>query len=773
MSISRNLIPVAIAGMIVGMFASCQQELTNEVQDDQSLLEKIIEQKDVVLSAYYDDDQGVTKTSYESATGHILWSPGNQISLFYGSGSDGGSCFTATNDDPVQRTQFSGTIGVITGITEGTDDYYFWGVYPYNTQNSCDGTTVTTIVPHEQTGIAETFNDNEFVAIGKSAGLVMGFYNLCGAFYVKVTRSDITKITLKGKGDESLAGQVKISMSTGVPVVADVLARENEVTLTRPNGAAFIPGVGYFISCLPNRFSTGFSFEMETSEGLIGIKEYDIDFTLGRNRFQPFNATIDSGVSFGYAIPEAVDLGLSVKWASFNVGATSPTESGGYFAWGEILEKENYSWGTYKWANGWKNTLTKYNTKYGNGGSPDQKTILEANDDVAHVTYHGKWRMPTTTEWSELKSQCSWAYDSSKNGYNVTGPSGETIIIPLAGSANNTDVSYVGEYGSYWTANLASDSPNNAFSVSISPNSQSVGAYGERMYGCSVRAVFDENCTYDLLQSISLDITNLQLTLGTECTLSVLFTPEDATNRNVSWISSNPEVASVLKGTVTSLSIGTTTITATSADGNHMATCQVEVIPQETNDYVDLGLSVKWGIRNIGATKSTDYGDYYAWGETVLKDTYTWENYLWCNGASDALTKYNSNSSQGFVDNKQVLEEADDVATVLYGSGWRMPTNTEFSELCTHCSYRYINRDGVWGILFSRNDEAIFLPFSGFKAESDLRALGERGLYWCKNSPDYDSTSAFFYQLFTYTYNPQTASRTQGFSIRPVYFDPE
>lgn len=773
MSISRNLIPVAIAGMIVGMFASCQQELTNEVQDDQSLLEKIIEQKDVVLSAYYDDDQGVTKTSYESATGHILWSPGNQISLFYGSGSDGGSCFTATNDEPVQRTQFSGTIGVITGITEGTDDYYFWGVYPYNTQNSCDGTTVTTIVPHEQTGIAETFNDNEFVAIGKSAGLVMGFYNLCGAFYVKVTRSDITKITLKGKGDESLAGQVKISMSTGVPVVADVLARENEVTLTRPNGAAFIPGVGYFISCLPNRFSTGFSFEMETSEGLIGIKEYDIDFTLGRNRFQPFNATIDSGVSFGYAIPEAVDLGLSVKWASFNVGASSPGEPGGYYAWGEITEKDNYTWGTYRWANGWKNTLTKYNTKYGNGGSPDQKNRLEAEDDVAFVSYHGKWRMPTYQECLELNNNCSWELDSGSKGYIITGPSNKSIFIPFEGWKDGTSLNDAGTSFSYWSSSLAGDSPNNAFSLHRPLPSGSSSGGSERIYGLQIRAVWDENSTYDLVQSISLDITQLQLTVGSELQVSVLFTPLEATNQNVSWTSSEPSIVAVSNGLLTAQAIGIATITATSEDGGHTATCEVEVIPVQANGPVDLGLSVKWASCNVGATKSSDFGEYYAWGETASKGTYTWENYLWCNGASDALTKYNSNSSQGFVDNKQVLEEADDVATVLYGSGWRMPTNTEFSELCTHCSYRYINRDGVWGILFSRNDEAIFLPFSGFKAESDLRALGERGLYWCKNSPDYNSTSAFFYQLFTYTYNPQTASRTQGFSIRPVYFDPE
>lgn len=296
MRISSILIPVISIGMGFVLFTSCQEEIGYDLSEDKSVANDIVKQE-VVLSAYYEND-GNTKTSYEPVSGHILWSPGDQISLFYGSGSGGGSCFTATNDEPVQRTQFSGTIGVITGITENTDDYSFWGIYPYSSQNSCDGSSVTTVVPHEQTGVAETFNEGEFVSIGKSSGLVMGFYNLCGAFYVKVTRSDITKITLRGLGSENLAGRVKISMSTGTPIVSEVLDAHNEITLTRPNGAPFTPGVGYFITCLPTRFNDGFYFEMETSGGLYARKQYDIDFTLGRNRFQAFNATIDSGATF-------------------------------------------------------------------------------------------------------------------------------------------------------------------------------------------------------------------------------------------------------------------------------------------------------------------------------------------------------------------------------------------------------------------------------------------------------------------------------------------
>ena len=277
---------------------SCQKECDDRRINEVGQENNAFVQKSIVISAFSADALDGTRTSFEMESGHILWTPADQISLFFGSGINGGSCFTATNAVPNQRTQFTGTINVITGITEGFDDYYFWGIYPFNSQNSSDGSTVTTVVPSNQTGKAESFQDGEFVSIGKSAGLVMGFYNLCGAFYIKVTRNDITKITLRGNGGENLAGQVKVNMNSGTPAVSEVLNGETEITLTLPNGAAFSPNVGYFLACLPTHFSNGFSFEMETSDGLCAIKEYNIDFTLGRNRFQPFNATIDSEVSF-------------------------------------------------------------------------------------------------------------------------------------------------------------------------------------------------------------------------------------------------------------------------------------------------------------------------------------------------------------------------------------------------------------------------------------------------------------------------------------------
>ena len=98
---------------------------------------------------------------------------------------------------------------------------------------------------------------------------------------------------------------------------------------------------------------------------------------------------------------EYVDLGLSVKWATCNVGANNPWEAGDYFAWGETEPKTEYSWATYKWSYGTTRTLTKYcfNSER---GIVDNKETLELDDDAAYVNWGVKWRITTVEEWEEL-----------------------------------------------------------------------------------------------------------------------------------------------------------------------------------------------------------------------------------------------------------------------------------------------------------------------------------------------------------------------------------
>ena len=186
---------------------------------------------------------------------------------------------------------------------------------------------------------------------------------------------------------------------------------------------------------------------------------------------------------------EAVDLGLSVKWADCNVGASSPEDFGGYYAWGEVEGKSDYSWKTYKWCNGSNDTMTKYCT-YSSNGVVDNKIVLESKDDVAQVEWGGDWRMPTYLEMKELKDKCSWTWSSIKgvNGYVVTGPSGNSIFLPAAGDCNGTGLNGSRSNGYYWTAMLQWN--NICYSYSLYFHSGNVYLDGNLRYsGHSIRPV--------------------------------------------------------------------------------------------------------------------------------------------------------------------------------------------------------------------------------------------------------------------------------------------
>ena len=189
----------------------------------------------------------------------------------------------------------------------------------------------------------------------------------------------------------------------------------------------------------------------------------------------------------------AVDLGLSVKWASCNLGASTPEEYGDYYAWGEIETKENFNWETYKYANGDCDKLTKYCHRKGywyDLGDPDDKTILDPKDDVAHVKLGGDWRMPTNEEWTELRTKCTWIW-TTQNGVKgrlVTGPNGNSIFLPAAGFRLNTDLFGAGSYGYYWSSSLYTDYPGYAWGVYFFSATVRRGGTN-RYYGQSVRPV--------------------------------------------------------------------------------------------------------------------------------------------------------------------------------------------------------------------------------------------------------------------------------------------
>jgi hypothetical protein len=170
-------------------------------------------------------------------------------------------------------------------------------------------------------------------------------------------------------------------------------------------------------------------------------------------------------------IAESIDLGLSVKWASFNVGATKPEEYGILFGWGDVTgEKTSTS-----------------NNDYPNAAPPSN--ISGTEYDAAHVLWGGSWRMPTRKEQEELVNGCTWTKTSLNNvaGYRVTGPNGNSIFLAASGGRIGTRLLYQVSGGDFWSGTLSSNT-DEAYYMWFYGGRQAVEDL-PRHYGFAIRPV--------------------------------------------------------------------------------------------------------------------------------------------------------------------------------------------------------------------------------------------------------------------------------------------
>lgn len=284
--------------------------------------------------------------------------------------------------------------------------------------------------------------------------------------------------------------------------------------------------------------------------------------------------------------------------------------------------------------------------------------------------------------------------------------------------------------------------------------------------------------------SVSLNNSSLSLIVGETAllTATVTITPDKVSDKTVTWTTSNEDVATVDQdGKVTGVSKGAATIYATANDGSGVsASCALNVKNPCPSGAVDLGLSVYWATCNLyesGFVSSPyAYGSLYAWGETKDKREYDWSTYKFGTSSSGPFSKYNTNKSFGTVDNKTVLEEADDVAHVKLGGHWRMPTNAEWAELLTKCTCVWATQDGTNGLkVTGKNGNSIFLPAAGQMSHSVAynNSIGYSGSYWSSSlsvGTPYQPTP---YQAWLVSFSSEGVSRSCGnrycgFSVRPV-----
>ena len=254
---------------------------------------------------------------------------------------------------------------------------------------------------------------------------------------------------------------------------------------------------------------------------------------------------------------------------------------------------------------------------------------------------------------------------------------------------------------------------------------------------------------------LTLTVSSVGVEMGKTIQLTATVTPKEAAADNVvKWSSKDKGIATVSEtGLVTGVAKGKTTITASC--GDFKETCAVTVRNVKPAGAVDLGLDVYWAECNLsdnGFVSSPEkYGDYYAWGETRSKSTYTESNYL-------------------YKDNPKTLPLTADAAHAILGGNWRMPTKDEFQTLLDNCTVDWpTTRNGVRGGLFTSkiNGKSIFLPAAGHIFSSGIDEVGTMGFYWSSSNNSIYSA----YSLWLVSWGEAVDDRDQryyGQSIRPV-----
>lgn len=429
----------------------------------------------------------------------VVWSDEDRIAIFEGNSQ--GQAYQVL-DSYVGKS--SGEFAEVEGIvTEGSSSAIEGtvAVYPYSenltvTSDSDGGYVIEGInFPSEQRYIAGSFSDEAFTmaALSTDGSRNLFFKNIGGVLKLSLTGSySVSEITLTGNSGELLSGQATVTLdSNGIPSVtmsddastSVSLICDPAVQLDKDTATEFI------IALPPTVFTKGFTVTVTDYDGKI----YEIK-TDKENEVIRSSLLVMPEVTLGDSGQEEsddrwVDLGLSVLWAAYNVGASSPEEYGGYYAWGETEEKSDYTWeNNYKYAE-------KY--YYGSGpydwfwiGSFIGEEISGTQYDVAHVKWGGGARMPTFEEVKELVNNCSFEYGTYNGveGDYVTGPNGNSIFLPYAGYRYNGFLDYESINGYFWSGSFDDLEASYAYYIYCRESFGTWG-YSYRSKGMSVRPV--------------------------------------------------------------------------------------------------------------------------------------------------------------------------------------------------------------------------------------------------------------------------------------------
>ena len=519
------------------------------------------------------------------------------------------------------------------------------------------------------------------------------------------------------------------------------------------------------------------------------------------------NTLIDIILSESTPAPDFVDLGLpsGTLWATRNVGASKPEDYGYYFAWGETEFKpmEDYNLETYKWykSDSVDHGFTKYcvQNNYGYNDFFDNLAELNPEDDAAWAHYPDG-RIPTIEQFQELCDSCTWQW-TQRNGVNgqlVTGPNGNTIFLPAAGSLRGSITNNgVGTHAYYWSRTLPASYSSHARAMGFQSGGWFLRYDFQREFGFAVRAVRISRADCYVVQprldfgrvpvgeTVTAELTivnnnkeSVRLIVRAHAPFSLKKGEGHAPKMTIEVPGNSRDTVTVMF-TASSQGFYDSNITfqGPALDGGQ---CVIPVHARVVNtdisedDYVDLGLpsGTLWATRNVGASSPEDYGDYFAWGETEPKEVYTWDTYKWNSSDTSSqfyLTKYCYESQYGERDGKTMLDPDDDAACVHYPGG-RMPTLEQIWELRNSCTWQWTRRGDVNGLLVTGpNGNTIFLPAGGYYSENILYQENTWGIYWSLSLGLSPAAYCMEFNQDGWDGDGGTPLRFYGFLVRAVY----
>lgn len=670
----------------------------------------------------YNGDSG-TRTVLADDKTSILWSPNDQIKVFYGSAS---MKFTSTNTDPEECTIFTSNSSLVYGSTESSSSY-IWAVYPYSDQSTHDKTSVSLTVPNSISRVAEGFANGGFPAIGRSKDANIAFYNVCGGICFTVTDENVYAVSITGNNNEDIAGTVKVGFDDNErPVVTDVIAGQKSITIGNTyNNTPFQVGTWYYIPMLPVNFTNGFTMRFSKAYNYSGTESA----LLVVNSPYEVRRSI-----FGQV--ENADNNLNYRVRVNSISFTSPKAYVALSSTLQLTYSISPSAATYdsiEWASSDESIATVDQNGVVTPVSSGTCAITLTADNVsASCTVYVSSPTVTTNEASNV------SYGSAVLNGSLSAPGIDDYPRRKVFKYSKTSNTLEGLISSSTTVTASSvDGDNfNAKVDGLEPNTTYY--YVADCYFYKYRGSYDygtENHYYGSVQSFT--------------TPSIPTLPDGLVDLGLSvkWASSN--VGADLPEEI----------------GNLYAWGEVSPKADFTwSDYT-------WWTYSF-----SDGDDWTAWSSitnvTKYGSSYSYSNYV------DEYGEYDSYSWVN--DGKTVLDLEDDAAHVEWRGTWRMPTQAECQELIDNCTIEKVKYNNCDGYLFTctkagYTDKRLFFPRTSAVSTGDEKYPNEgtksyHGLFW--SSSQYLPFPVCAYALrISYNYNEFSLgpiTRQTGFPVRPV-----